>query len=122
MIGNILKKLQNISDLKANEHTIMAVLGVIVGLAGGFGAVGFRYLITFFQTLAYGSPDELLHVVSDLPWYHILWIPALGGLIVGDYGKGAFIYTGISFFRHIPYGVPGSYKLFLNILSYKSTK
>jgi len=83
MIGNILKKLQNISNLKANEHTIMAVLGVIVGLAGGFGAVGFRYLINFFQTLAYGSPDELLHVVVGLPWYHILWIPALGGLIVG---------------------------------------
>ena len=43
----------------------------------------------------------------------------LGSLIVGDYGKGAFIYTGISFFRHIPAGVPGSYKLLLNILSYK---
>ena len=83
MIGNILKKLQNISDLNANEHTIMVVLGVIVGLAGGFGAVGFRHLINFFQTLAYGSPDELLHVVSDLPWYHILWVPAIGGLVVG---------------------------------------
>ena len=61
----------------------MAVLAVIVGLAGGFGAVGFRHLINFFQTLAYGSPDELLHVVADLPWYHILWIPAIGGLVVG---------------------------------------
>jgi CIC family chloride channel protein len=61
----------------------MAVLAVIVGLAGGFGAVGFRYLINFFQTIAYGSPSELLHVVSDLPWYHILWIPAVGGLVVG---------------------------------------
>lgn len=83
MGGNILKKLQNIGNLKANEHTLMAVLGVIVGLAGGFGAVGFRHLINFFQTLAYGSPDELLHVVADLPWYHILWVPAAGGLIVG---------------------------------------
>ena len=41
--------------IKANEHTIMAVLAVIVGLAGGFGAVGFRHLINFFQTVAYGS-------------------------------------------------------------------
>ena len=42
-----------------------------------------------------------------------------GGLIVTPYGKGSFIYTGISFFRHIPAGVPGSYRLLMNILSYK---
>ncbi len=30
--------------------TTMAVLGIIVGLCGGFGAVGFRYLIGFFQS------------------------------------------------------------------------
>lgn len=76
-------KLKNLSQLKANEHTIMAVLAVAVGLAGGFGAVGFRYLIRFFQTLTYGSPLELLGVVQQLPWYHKVWIPALGGLVVG---------------------------------------
>ena len=54
----------------------MAVLAVAVGLAGGFGAVGFRYLINFFQTLAYGSSDELLHVVLALPWYLKVWVPA----------------------------------------------
>jgi CIC family chloride channel protein len=83
MIDNILKKLQNISDLKASEHTTMVFLAVIVGLAGGFGAVGFRHLISFFQTLAYGSPSELLHVVAGLPWYHIFWVPAVGGVVVG---------------------------------------
>ena len=69
--------------LRTNEHTIMAFLAVIVGLAGGFGAIGFRLLINFFQTLAYGSPAELLTVVKTIPWYVKLWIPALGGLIVG---------------------------------------
>lgn len=83
MVNNILKKFPNFSQIKANEHTIMAVLAVMVGLAGGFGAVGFRYLINFFQTIAYGSPSELLHVVQKLPWYHKVWIPALGGLVVG---------------------------------------
>jgi CIC family chloride channel protein len=34
----------------------MAILAVIVGLAAGLGAVGFRHLINFFQTLSYGSP------------------------------------------------------------------
>ena len=83
MVDNILRKLQNFSKIKTNEHTIMAVLAIIVGLAGGFGAVGFRYLINFFQTIAYGSPIELLHVVQKLPWYHKVWIPALGGAVVG---------------------------------------
>ncbi|MGD8262921.1 MAG: chloride channel protein [Desulfobacterales bacterium] len=77
------KKLSVLDQIKSNEHTIMAVLAVVVGLAGGFGAVGFRYLINFFQSLAYGSSKELLGVVSALPWYHKVWIPALGGMVVG---------------------------------------
>ncbi len=42
-----------------------------------------------------------------------------GSLLVTDYGKGSFIYTGISFFRELPAGVPGAFKLFSNIVSYK---
>jgi CIC family chloride channel protein len=61
----------------------MAVLAVVVGLAGGFGAIGFRYLINFLQSVAYGSADELLEVVATIPWQFKIWIPALGGLIVG---------------------------------------
>lgn len=41
-----------------------------------------------------------------------------GGLIVTKYGEGQFVYTGISFFRELPNGVEGAYKLFANILSY----
>lgn len=40
-----------------------------------------------------------------------------GALIVAPYGKGYFVYSGISFFRHLPAGVPGSYRLLTNILS-----
>jgi CIC family chloride channel protein len=61
----------------------MAVLAVLVGLAGGFGAVGFRYLINFFQSLAYGSEGDLLDLVQSIPWYLRIVIPALGGLVVG---------------------------------------
>ena len=61
----------------------MVVLGIIVGVAGGYGAVGFRHLINFIQTLAYGSPDELLDVVKSIPWYTRIAVPAIGGLIVG---------------------------------------
>ncbi|MEJ2168194.1 MAG: chloride channel protein [Desulfobacterales bacterium] len=72
-----------LAQLKTNEHTIMAVLAVIVGLTGGLGAVGFRLLINLFQTIAYGSPAELLTVVKTIPWHVKVWIPALGGVVVG---------------------------------------
>ncbi|MBW2435766.1 MAG: chloride channel protein, partial [Deltaproteobacteria bacterium] len=83
MKTTIIESLSNWKKLQANEHTIMAVLGVVVGLAGGFGAVGFRYLIDFFQTLAYGGKEDLLGLVVNLPWYHRVLVPAIGGLIVG---------------------------------------
>ena len=41
-----------------------------------------------------------------------------GSLLVANYGKGTFIYTGLSFFRQLPNGVPGAYKLFVNLISY----
>ena len=44
-----------------------------------------------------------------------------GALIITDYGKGAFMYTGISFFRELPAGVPGAYRLLANMLSYKKS-
>lgn len=43
-----------------------------------------------------------------------------GGLLIADHGKGAFIYTGISFFRELPAGVEGAYRLLANILSYEN--
>ena len=76
-------KLLKLGQLKANEHTVMAILAVIVGLAAGLGAVGFRHLINFFQTLAYGSPSELLEVIKSIPWIYKVFIPAAGGLLVG---------------------------------------
>ena len=40
-----------------------------------------------------------------------------GSLLIAPYGKGNYIYTGLSFFRELPAGVPGAYKLFSNMLS-----
>lgn len=39
-----------------------------------------------------------------------------GSLIIGKYGKGNFIYTGLVFFRELPVGVPGAYRLFVNLI------
>jgi LmbE family N-acetylglucosaminyl deacetylase len=40
-----------------------------------------------------------------------------GALVYTPYGKGTYIYTGIAFFRELPEGVPGAYRLFVNLLS-----
>ena len=40
-----------------------------------------------------------------------------GSLLIAKYGKGNYIYTGLSFFRELPAGVPGAYRLFANMLS-----
>ncbi len=40
-----------------------------------------------------------------------------GSLIVTNLGKGRFIYTGLAFFRELPAGVPGAYRLFANLLA-----
>lgn len=42
-----------------------------------------------------------------------------GSLLVADYGKGKFVYTSLSFFRQLPAGVTGAYRLFINLLSNK---
>lgn len=43
--------------------------------------------------------------------------PKEGSLLVAKYGKGYYMYTGLSFFRELPAGVAGAYKLFANMLS-----
>jgi hypothetical protein len=48
--------------------------------------------------------------------------PLNGALIVADHGKGRFIYTGISFFRQLPAGVPGAYRLWANLISRREVK
>jgi LmbE family N-acetylglucosaminyl deacetylase len=56
----------------------------------------------FTPILACGDPGEA---------------PLKGGLLVAQYGKGYFVYTGLVFFRQLPAGVPGAYRLFANLVS-----
>ncbi|HLZ54265.1 MAG TPA: NEW3 domain-containing protein, partial [Verrucomicrobiae bacterium] len=56
----------------------------------------------FTPILACGDPGEA---------------PLKGGLLVASYGKGHFVYTGLVFFRQLPAGVPGAYRLFANLVS-----
>jgi hypothetical protein len=42
--------------------------------------------------------------------------------MVTKYGKGSFIYTGLVFFRELPAGVPGAWRLFANLISNPNLK
>ena len=77
------------------------------GRHGGLGA-GARDLLPdawdphFTPILASGDPGET---------------PLKGGLLVAKHGRGHFVYTGLVFFRQLPAGVPGAYRLFANLVS-----
>jgi LmbE family N-acetylglucosaminyl deacetylase len=46
--------------------------------------------------------------------------PSKGSLLVAKHGKGRFVYTGLAFFRQLPAGVPGAFRLFANLLDHGS--
>ena len=43
--------------------------------------------------------------------------PKSGGLLVAKYGEGYYVYSGYSWFRELPAGVPGAYRIFVNLIS-----
>jgi LmbE family N-acetylglucosaminyl deacetylase len=43
--------------------------------------------------------------------------PQKGGMLLAQYGKGYYMYTGYAFFRQLPFGVPGAIRLYVNLLS-----
>ncbi len=45
-----------------------------------------------------------------------------GSLVIAHYGKGTFVYTGLVFFRELPAGVPGAYRLMANIIALNQKK
>jgi hypothetical protein len=45
-----------------------------------------------------------------------------GALVIAKYGKGNFVYTGLVFFRQLPSGVPGAYRLMANLIALPKNK
>jgi CIC family chloride channel protein len=70
--------------LLRNEHVMLSVLSVALGLSAGVAAVAFRKGISFVQELGFGFPGErVASLAADLPWWQLLAVPSLGGLIIG---------------------------------------
>ncbi|MBF0460049.1 MAG: chloride channel protein [Magnetococcales bacterium] len=75
---------QLVATFRVNEHIVLSVVAVFIGLLVGYGAIFFRTLISLFQMLFMGNGHEgVVAIVQSLPGWHILLMPMLGGLIVG---------------------------------------
>ena len=72
----------HLARLKAYENVFMILVGALIGLSGGLVAVGFRYLIRFFQRVAFGTWIYNIEAVLAIPWYVLILIPAIGGIII----------------------------------------
>ena len=70
--------------LPIGRQTKIAIVAIVVGILGGYGAIAFLYLIRLFQTIFFGGGGELLGILHRLPWYRVLFPPAIGGLIIGS--------------------------------------
>lgn len=67
--------------------------------------------------LNFSSEWDTAHFTALLACSDAGEAPLEGGLLVARYGKGYFVYTGLSFWRQFPAGVPGAYRLFANLVS-----
>ncbi|WP_371930812.1 chloride channel protein [Paracoccus spongiarum] len=60
------------------------LLALLIGIGAGFAALGFRLGIAALQRLIYGADDLTLATTAGrLPWFWVLSVPVLGGLVVG---------------------------------------
>ncbi len=65
----------------------------------------------YFVGEAAGQYDRPLHMADPGE------VPNDGSLLIARYGKGNFVYTSLAFFRQLPAGIPGAYRLFVNLLA-----
>jgi CIC family chloride channel protein len=63
-----------------SDTAVMLAMAVLVGLGGGFGAVAFRWLIDTLHRFFFNTLGQWLRFLGP---YHVIALPALGGLVVG---------------------------------------
>ncbi|MCG8356146.1 MAG: chloride channel protein [Kiloniellales bacterium] len=82
-----------------NEQVVLSTMALVVGIAAGLAAIGFRTGIDVVQSLFYGVGGERLATVAGwLPWWQVILAPTVGGLVVG-----LLVYVGMPGRR--PHGV-----------------
>ncbi len=74
--------------IASDDQIILSVYAVFIGLAAGYGAIGFRWLLAVIQYGFYGFTSEKVFSLAALaPWWQVLLAPALGGLFIGLFLK-----------------------------------
>ncbi|WP_421708541.1 chloride channel protein [Algihabitans sp.] len=67
-----------------SDQVVLSIMAVVIGVAGGGAAIGFRYAIDAIQWLGFGYAGEALASHAEtLDWWLLLLVPSLGGLLVG---------------------------------------
>ncbi len=70
--------------LARSEQIVLNLLAVVIGVAVGYAAIAFRIGIALTQQGAFGFHSErFYHLAAELPWWHLLLAPCLGGLAIG---------------------------------------
>ena len=93
--------LQAWRELSRNDQVILFFLAVVIGTASGYGALAFRLLVEGLQFILYGNPaDFIASQAARLPWWQILIVPTLGGLVIG-------LFTHYVMPGRLPQGVAG---------------
>ena len=68
----------------ANDQVVLSALALVIGVAVGYGTIGFRLLLGLVQEVFYGfSAQQVATLADNLAWWHVLLAPAAGGLVVG---------------------------------------
>ena len=67
-----------------NEHLLLGVMALAVGVVSAYGALVFRIAVEALQTLTFGAAlDEVIPSTEALAWWHIMLVPTVGGLLIG---------------------------------------
>ncbi len=70
--------------LVANEHVLLAVLALIIGVVVAYAAIGFRQAIALVQLGFLGfSSEDVFTRAAGLPWWQLVLAPTAGGALVG---------------------------------------
>lgn len=71
--------------IQMTEFIYMILMSIVIGVLVGFGSVGVKYLIEFITDWVFSGEGTTTERVIATPWYMLLIIPTVGGLIVGPF-------------------------------------
>ncbi len=72
-----------LEKVKMTEYTFIIFLAIIIGVLTGFAAIGIKDLINLFSGISFPGTGSPLENIISRPWFLILFIPVVGGIIVG---------------------------------------